>query len=141
MLDGHAFDTTVDRIGSRSVPVKTTGHEKQHYTVTLTARADGTKIKPYVVFKGKGARLIEDLQHIPGIVVRFSSNGWMNDSLTIDYLHSIFGVLSFSKRLLIWDAYRCHTSTAVRAESSRSRLPTAIVPGGCTKFIQAADVV
>ena len=125
-------DTTVDRIGACSVPVKTTGHEKQHYTVILTARADGTKLKPYVVFKGKGTRHIKDLQHIPGIVVRFSCNGWMNDSLTSDYLHIIIGVLSFNKRLLIWDAYCCHTSTAVGAESSRLRLHTAIAPGGCT---------
>ena len=41
----------------------------------------------------------------------------------------------------MWDAYSCHTSTAVRAETARLRLHTAIVPGGCTKFIQAADVV
>ena len=41
----------------------------------------------------------------------------------------------------MWDAYRCHTSAAVRAETARLRLHTAIVPEGCTKFIQAADVV
>ena len=134
-------DTTVNLTGSRSVPLKSTGHEKDHFTVILTARADGTKAKPYVVFKGKGTRLIKDLQCIAGIVVRFSSNGWMNDSLTIDYLHAIIGQLTFHKRLLVWDAYRCHTSEAVHAETSRLRLHTAIVPGGCTKYIQAADVV
>ena len=110
-------DTTVNLTGSRSVPLKSTGHEKDHFTVILTARADGTKAKPYVVFKGKGTRLIKDLQCIAGIVVRFSSNGWMNDSLTIDYLHAIIGQLTFHKRLLVWDAYRCHTSEAVRAKT------------------------
>ena len=39
--------------GSRSVPLKTSGHEKDHFTVILTAKGDGTKMKPYVVFKGK----------------------------------------------------------------------------------------
>ena len=82
-------DTTVAITGSHSVPVKTTGHEKDHFTVILTARADGTKTRPYVVFKGKGTRLLKDLQQIPGIVVQFSANGWMNDSLTNDYLHKI----------------------------------------------------
>ena len=134
-------DTTVAVTGSRSVPLKTSGHEKDHFTVILTAKADGTKMKPYVVFKGKGTRLIKDLQNIPGIVVRFSTNGWMNDDLTVDYLHSIIGALSFSKRLLVWDAYRCHTSQAVRSETAKLRLHTAIIPGGCTKFIQAPDVV
>ena len=134
-------DTTVDSTGARSVPIKTTGHEKDHFTVILTARADGVKLKPYVVFKGKGTCLIKNLQSIQGIVVRFSANGWMNDSLTTDYLRTIIGQLSFNKRLLIWDAYRCHTSEATRAEATHLRLNTAIIPGGCTKFIQAPDVV
>ena len=134
-------ETTVATTGSRSIPLKTTGHEKNHFTVILTAKADGTKQKPFVVFKGKGTRLIKTLQQIPGIVVRFSDNGWMNDTLTIDYLHSIIGTFSFNKRLLVWDAYRCHTSISTREEMTKLRLDTAIVPGGCTKFIQPADVV
>ena len=134
-------DTTVDLSGARSISLKTTGHEKDHYTVILTAKADGTKLKPYVVFKGKGTRLLKELSTIPGIIVRFSPNGWMNDSLTIDYLRTIVGTLSLNKRLMVWDAYRCHTSTAVKAECARLKVLTSIISGGCTKFIQAADVV
>ena len=103
-------DTTVAPVGARSIPIKTTGHTKDHYTVILTARADGTKLKPYVVFKGKGTRLIKILSKTPGIHVRFSPNGWMNNGLTRDYLRSVIGSLSFNQRLLVWDAYRCHTS-------------------------------
>ena len=51
-------DTTVALRGEHSVPVKSTGHEKSHFTVILTARANGTKMKPFVVFKGKGTRLL-----------------------------------------------------------------------------------
>ena len=100
-------DTSVAITGAYSVPLKTTGHEKDHFTIILSAKADVTKMKPFVVFKGKG--LIKDVQCISGIVVRFSANGWMNYSLTIDYLHSVIGVFSFSKRLLMWHAYHCHT--------------------------------
>jgi len=75
-------DTTVCSIGERSVPIKTTGHEKDHYTVILTARANDKKLKPYIVFKGKGTRLLKKLKDISGVIVRFNSNGWMNDSLT-----------------------------------------------------------
>ena len=134
-------DTTIDVRGAKSVSLKTTGHEKDHFTIILSARADGKKLKPFVVFKGKGTRLIKNLQKIPGIVVRFSANGWMNDTLTLDYLHSMIGSLSFNKRLLVWDAYKCHTSEATWKETERMKLHTAIIPGGCTKFIQALDVV
>ena len=103
-------DPTVATTGARSIPLKSTGHEKDRFTVILTAKANGTKLKPFIIFKGKGTRLIKELQKIAGVVVKFSSNGWMNDSLTIDYLHSIIGTLSFTKRLVVWDAYKCHTS-------------------------------
>ena len=47
-------DTTVDSTGAHSVPIKTTGHEKDHsQSLILTARADGVKLMPYIVFKGK----------------------------------------------------------------------------------------
>ena len=65
----------------------------------------------------------------------------MNDALTIDCLRNIVGAFSFRTRLLVWDAYHCHTSAAVLAKTARLHLHTAIVLGGCTKFIQVADVV
>ena len=134
-------DTTVHFSGARSVLMKRTGHEKGHYTFVLTAKADETKLKPFVVFKGKGTHLLKDLNNIPGIVVRFSPKGWMNDSITIEYLRLVVGAFSFARRVMVWDAYRCHVSTDVKAECGRLNLQTSIVPGGCTKYTQAADVV
>ena len=46
-------DTTVAVTGARSVPLKTTGHEKNHFTVILTSRSDGVKMKLFVVSKEK----------------------------------------------------------------------------------------
>ena len=114
------LDTTVTLCGERSVPVKSTGHEKSHFTVVLTARANGSKMQPFVVF---------------------STNGWMNDALTIDYLCKLLGLLFQNTASCMGCIYRCHTSAAVRAETARLPLHTAIVPGGCTKFIQVADIV
>ena len=45
-------DTTVDKIGSKDIILKTTGHEKVRVTVCLAAKSDGTKMKPYIVFGG-----------------------------------------------------------------------------------------
>lgn len=44
-------NTTVARTSERSIQVKSTGHEKAHATVVLAAKADGSKLKPFVVFK------------------------------------------------------------------------------------------
>ena len=45
--------TTLDIRETRSIPIKTSGHEKYRFTVCLAARADGHKLWPFIVFKGK----------------------------------------------------------------------------------------
>ncbi|KAK0155316.1 Pogo transposable element with KRAB domain [Merluccius polli] len=133
--------TTVDTRGARSVPLKTTGHEKSHLTVVLAAKADGTKLKPYVVFKGS-VREVKAMQNISGVVVASSKNGWMNEDLTADWLRKVVGKLNFGPRLLAWDSYRCHISAATKAELKRGyNVTMAVIPGGCTKYIQAPDVM
>ena len=44
---------TVEVKGARMVAVKTTGHEKTHFTVVLASCADGTKLPPMIIFKRK----------------------------------------------------------------------------------------
>ncbi len=97
-------DTTVARVGERTVSVRTTGHDKGRFTVILAAMADGRKLKPFIVFKG--IRPIPELVKIPGVVVYLSRNGWMNETLTVQWVDSVWGHLSFSRRLLVWDAFR-----------------------------------
>ena len=44
---------TVNSIGAKTVLLKTTAHEKTCFTVVLACLADGTKLKPMVIFKCK----------------------------------------------------------------------------------------
>ena len=44
--------TTVDKTGSKDVPLKATGHEKVRVSVWLAAKGDGSKLEPFVVFAG-----------------------------------------------------------------------------------------
>ena len=44
--------TTIDATGMKSITLKLTGHEKARVSVCLAVKADGTKLKPMVVFKG-----------------------------------------------------------------------------------------
>ena len=55
-------DTTLDIKRTRSIPIKTTGHEKHRFTVCLAACADGCKIWPFILFKRK--RPVKALQGI-----------------------------------------------------------------------------
>ena len=44
-------NATEDVRGQKTINVKTTGGEKQHFTAVLACMADGTKLKPMMVFK------------------------------------------------------------------------------------------
>jgi len=132
-------NTTIAPTGSNTVQLKSTGNEKAHATLVLAARGDGTKLKPYVVFK-KGIREVAKLQNTPGIVVRTSANGWMNDDLTSDWLKSVFQKFSFQHRMLVWDSYKCHISESTKNELKGFNSTPVVIPGGCTKYIQAPDV-
>ena len=132
-------DTTITHRGERSVPIRTTGHDKGRFTVVLSAMADGRKLKPFVVFKG--VRPIAELSKVSGVIVAYSKNGWMNEGLTKDWARRGWGEISFGHRLLVWDAYKCHTMpSVVNVVNSRTNSDISLIPGGLTGKIQPADV-
>ena len=45
-------NTTTNSTGAKEVALKSTGNEKVRASVCLTAKADGTKMNPFIVFKG-----------------------------------------------------------------------------------------
>ena len=77
--------TTVDNVGEKSIRLKTTGHERSKVSVCLTAKADGIKLKPFIVFLGakrETKQLNEEYKN--RCCVASSVNGWMNEDLTRD---------------------------------------------------------
>ena len=134
-------ETTIDKTGKKSITLKTTGHEKARVSVCLAAKADGTKLKPMVIFKGakrEVAALSQEFKH--KAVVATSDNAWMNTELTQVWINSVLGAFSFNRRLLAWDSYECHIEDSANESLKAKKVDRVIVPGGCTKYIQAPDV-
>jgi len=132
--------TTVDTVGTKTINIKTTGHEKAHCSVILAARGDGTNLAPYIVFKGN-IRKVRSMSETPGAFVSSSKNGWFNNQLTEDWLLKALGGQTLeSRRLLVWDNYRCHIFEEVKQYVKLLNVGMAVVPGGCTMYIQAPDV-
>ena len=136
----YSSSLTVENKGFQEVPVKTSGHDKLHVTVMLTAQSDGFKCWRYILFKNK--------RPIKEIVTKFKNTlhlcwagrSFFNDDLTSEFLQKIVGSSMFGKRLLSWDSYRCHISDATKKQLKKLQIDTAMIAGGCTKFIQAPDV-
>lgn len=133
-------ETTVDVTGTKTVTVKTSGHEKSRVSVCLTAKADGTKLKPMIVFKGAKREVDSLNKEFKNCIIASSANAWMNTELTNVWVNQVLGSFSFRRRHLIWDSYDCHTEGSVKASLHAKKIDTTIVPGGCTKYIQAPDV-
>ena len=137
-------NTTVEKHGTHSVNTKTTGHEKSKITVCLTATFDGVKKKPFFVFRGAKRdvkRLNEEYK--ARCIVTSSASGWMDEPLTEQHCHEVIETVTFCSRRLVyvaWDSFSCHLTPGVKELLSKSKVDPVIVPGGCTKYIQAPDV-
>ena len=63
-----------------------------------------------------------------------------DNSLTEDFLRRVLGPLAVGKRLLVWDYFKCHLSEETKAVLAELKVHIAVVPAGCTKYVQAPDV-
>ena len=84
----------------------------------LTAKANGVKMKPMIVFKGgkrEVTRLREEFKQ--QAVIATSENGWMDSTLMHEWVESVLGKFSFGRRLLEWDSYQCHIANDLKNTS------------------------
>ena len=85
-------NTPIDNQGTKSVCLKTTGHEKCMISVYLAAKADGTKLKPFFVFcaaKRESKSLAEEFKSC--CVIKSPGNAWMNKELTTIWVKRVLG--------------------------------------------------
>ena len=53
----------------------------------------------------------------------------------------MWGQLSFQKRVLVWDTYKCHMMDSMRREVTRgTNSDVIVISGGLTRVLQPADV-
>lgn len=132
---------TVNKMGEKTVLVKTTGHEKSRFTVVLTCMADGTKLKPMVIFKRK---TLPKQKFPKGVVVHVHEKGWMDEQGLKIWLKQVWcsrpGGLRKEKSLLVWDMFKCHLMDSVVAQLRSQKTDIAVIPGGLTSIVQPLDV-
>ena len=132
---------TVNAKGAKTVLVNTTGHEKLPFTVVLACLADGTKLKPMVIFKRK---TLPKKNFPPGVLVHCHPKGWMDEAgmkLWVEkVLRSRPGSLLRKKSLLVWDSFQAHLVDSVKRAVHQTNADIAVIPGGLTSILQPLDV-
>ena len=64
----------------------------------------------------------------------------MDTDLTRSWANTVLEQFSFRRLLLAWDTYECHLMPVVQKSLQGKKIDTVLVPGGCTKYIQAPYV-
>ncbi|KAK7921805.1 hypothetical protein WMY93_008707 [Mugilogobius chulae] len=86
---------TVNKKGESSVTLKTTGHERTHFTCVLSCTASGLKLPPMVIFK----RMTMPKEKLPkGIVVKVNTKGWMIEGMAHGVLQQATGRIFSQKK-------------------------------------------
>jgi len=133
-------NTTIDELGTRTVSIRTTGHERTNFTVVLTCMADGTKLPPLIIFK---------LKKIPkgnfpsGVIVRANPTGWMNENEMLYWIENVWIKrvrLSNPQSLLVLDSFSAHIVDSVKRRFGEKNTNIAVIPGGLTSHLQPLDV-
>ena len=98
---------TIESKGNKTILICTTSHERAHFTVVLACMANGTKLKPMVIFKRKAIPEREKMP--PGVLVHCQSKGWMDEDGILLWLYKVWdtrpGALLKKKSLLVWDQF------------------------------------
>ena len=132
---------TVDTAGNKSILIKTTGNEKNHFTVVLACTADGTKLPPMMIFKRKTMPK-EDIPQ--EVVVHVHEKGWMDENGMKLWIDKIWqnrpGGLLKKKSCLVYDMFKTHLMQSIKKKLSHLNTDVAIIPGGLTSQLQQLDV-
>ena len=104
-------------------------------SVCLAAKADGTKLKPIIVFKGARGNVAALHQEFQSqAYIASSSNAWMSTELTNQWVNYVLGSFAFNRLILAWDSYECHIEVSVIKSLNAKKVDTVIVPGGLYKI-------
>ena len=103
--------------GTKECVVRTSGGEKKHLTVVLSATRDGKML----IFKGKTDRTISDLNIPAGFILKTREKAWMDDDLMkvwvadiwIKHIRAKCQKLGFENALLTLDAFTAHLTDDV----------------------------
>ena len=64
------------------------------------------------------------MKFVPGVLVHANEKGWMNESLTQEWLRMIWNKrpqkVAKQKSMLVWDSFRAHISEPVKVTATAS---------------------
>ena len=123
---------SICKTGSKECIARTSGSEKKHAPIVLSATADGKMLPPMIIFKGKTTKTIEKLRVPNGFIVKTHAKAWMDEELMHVWLEDIWlkhtklmsQKLGFENSLLTFDAFSAHKTDEEALKKQNPNRPT-----------------
>ncbi len=107
-------NTTVDKMGAKTISIHITEHEKTNFTVVLTCMVDETKLSLIVIFKLK--KILKG-NFSPKVIIYTNLTGWMNKNEMLYQIKNVWvkrAILSNLQSLLVLDSFSAHIVDSVK---------------------------
>ena len=145
-----ALKRTLSRRGQRSIGMRRSDESSTRATAALATCSDGSKLKPFVIFKAEPGGRIEktELPTYPNkdkIVYNVQSKAWMDTSLMKRWIETVLvphlqECAPNTTPILILDTLKAHTAPEVTDLLDDLGVSWHVIPGGCTSLVQPLDV-
>ena len=147
-------NTTIAKRGKKSIIIKTQNQQKCRISVLLCIAADGSKLPPLIILKGKSGGIIEKNISKNNLVITkkcyvcVNDNAWSTDSIIKHWFYNVWlRYIKIEENLcenagyLILDKASSHLTNNVLEMFKNNNQFISFIPAGLTRFIQPLDVV
>ena len=141
---------TLERRGTKTITVRGAATSSRS-TVMLGCGLDGTKIPPYVVYKGtSNGRIATEFTNSvesgypEGVVLAVQENAWFDEAIMLDWIENCWKKHIATKNdeiyYLFLDSFSVHQTTTIKEAFTRCNTEVEYVPEGYTAALQVMDV-
>lgn len=133
------------RRGVREVHETAGGSGRDYHTVLGVAAADGTRLPPYILYKGVNLYLRWTNDGLAGATYGVSQSGWMESDNFLEFFSKMFipavdHLLQSGSVVLFVDGHKSHLSLPLIRMAKEKGVHLYCLPLHCTHVLQPLDV-
>lgn len=131
--------------GAKAVHETAAGSGRDYHTVLGTAAADGTRLPPYILYKGVHLYLRWTENGPAGSTYGVSQSGWMEADNFLEWFSKVFvpavdHLLKTGQVVLFVDGHKSHLSLPLIRKAKEKGVHLYCLPPHCTHVLQPLDV-